>query len=513
MVVCDDNVGDGLTEIDLSEKDVEVTGGNSQYAATYHLTLADADSGTSPLPVPYTNTSNPQTVYVSVVDTVTGCRDTTELVLQVEQAPVAYVPTPLEYCDPNSDGFGEFDLTEAEAEVTGGASGLDVTYHETLANAENNVNPLPTDYENIVAFTQTIYVRVVSSVLTTGCETIVPLVLNVLPTPVMPLDIDDYVLCDTGTDGVVQFDLTTKQGEILGAQDPSQYTLTYHATLADAEAGTGAIANAGNYTNLSNPQTIYVRLEGANGCYKTGEFELVVNLPPETFQPEELSICDDDVADEITSFDLTVKDVEITGGDGSLTVEYFTTDADAQAGTNAIDPATDYTNTSVGGNPANPQTLYVRVTDNDTGCTAFRTLTIRVLPNPEPNTDPSDIVLCDDTNTGDGLEVFDLTQNEAYILDGTKIWISNAGYAGLFTVFAKVPVEVDGKQKERVTAFIVERDTPGISLGKLEEKMGIKASDSRSVIFEHVRVPAANRLGEVGQRELALDQDREDQRY
>lgn len=88
---------------------------------------------------------------------------------------------------------------------------------------------------------------------------------------------------------------------------------------------------------------------------------------------------------------------------------------------------------------------------------------------------------------------------EAYILDGTKIWISNAGYAGLFTVFAKVPVEVDGKRRERVTAFIVERDTPGISLGKLEEKMGIKASDTRSVIFERVRVPAANRLGEVGQ--------------
>lgn len=85
-----------------------------------------------------------------------------------------------------------------------------------------------------------------------------------------------------------------------------------------------------------------------------------------------------------------------------------------------------------------------------------------------------------------------------YILNGTKIWISNAGYAGLFTVFAKVPVESDGKKKERVTAFIVERDTPGISLGKLEEKMGIKASDTRSVIFENVRVPAANRLGDVG---------------
>lgn len=86
-----------------------------------------------------------------------------------------------------------------------------------------------------------------------------------------------------------------------------------------------------------------------------------------------------------------------------------------------------------------------------------------------------------------------------YILDGTKIWISNAGFASLFTVFAKVPVEKDGKRKERVTAFVVEADSPGVRLGQLEAKMGIKASDTRSVVFEGVRVPVANRLGEVGQ--------------
>ncbi len=86
-----------------------------------------------------------------------------------------------------------------------------------------------------------------------------------------------------------------------------------------------------------------------------------------------------------------------------------------------------------------------------------------------------------------------------YVLTGTKIWISNAGYAGLFTVFAKVPVTVDGKAKERVTAFIVEAASPGVSLGKLEEKMGIKASDTRAVMFDQVRVPGENRLGEVGQ--------------
>lgn len=86
-----------------------------------------------------------------------------------------------------------------------------------------------------------------------------------------------------------------------------------------------------------------------------------------------------------------------------------------------------------------------------------------------------------------------------YILNSHKIWISNAGYAGLFTVFAKVPVTIDGKIKKRVTAFIVDAHSDGITLGQPEQKMGIKASDTRSVTFESVRVPVANVLGEVGQ--------------
>jgi acyl-CoA dehydrogenase family protein 9 len=87
---------------------------------------------------------------------------------------------------------------------------------------------------------------------------------------------------------------------------------------------------------------------------------------------------------------------------------------------------------------------------------------------------------------------------KTYTLNGTKMWISNAGYAGVLTVFAKVPVVVDGKPKQRVTAFIVDAKAPGVSLGKIEEKMGIKASDTRTINFENVQVPAEDRLGEVG---------------
>ena len=78
-----------------------------------------------------------------------------------------------------------------------------------------------------------------------------------------------------------------------------------------------------------------------------------------------------------------------------------------------------------------------------------------------------------------------------YLLNGTKMWITNAGWADLFTVFAKV----DG---EHVTAFLVERTTPGVSLGKEEHKLGIKTSSTRRVIFEDAQVPVGNVLGEVG---------------
>lgn len=81
-----------------------------------------------------------------------------------------------------------------------------------------------------------------------------------------------------------------------------------------------------------------------------------------------------------------------------------------------------------------------------------------------------------------------------YILNGTKMWISNAGFAKLFTVFAKI----DGK-REKFSAFLVERDWPGVSFGAEEKKMGIKSSSTRQVLFDNVKVPVENLLGQIGQ--------------
>jgi alkylation response protein AidB-like acyl-CoA dehydrogenase len=78
-----------------------------------------------------------------------------------------------------------------------------------------------------------------------------------------------------------------------------------------------------------------------------------------------------------------------------------------------------------------------------------------------------------------------------WILNGTKQWVSNGGFADVFVVYAKV----DG---EKFSAFIVDRDSPGLSTGREEHKMGIKGSSTRSVILEDCRVPVENLLFEVG---------------
>jgi butyryl-CoA dehydrogenase len=80
---------------------------------------------------------------------------------------------------------------------------------------------------------------------------------------------------------------------------------------------------------------------------------------------------------------------------------------------------------------------------------------------------------------------------KSYVLNGEKMWITNAGFADLFTVFAKV----DG---EKFTAFLVERTFPGFSVGAEEHKMGIRGSSTCPIILNDCVVPAENMLGEIG---------------
>ena len=246
-------------------------------------------------------------------------------------------PQPLRFCDPNNDGFGTFDLTQAINSITGGVS-YTVTFHETItdANIDGTAISNTTAYLNINLWTQIIYVRVES--ITTSCYEVVQLQLIVDPTP-EATEPDDYVQCDyTGVEGFESFDLTTKIPQILGSINPALTTVTFHTTLAAAQSDTNAISTS--YTNQTIwNQTLYVRVETiATGCYDIVTLNLIVNPLPNSIQPNypPYSLCDTTGAIGFETFNLASKIADILLGQTGMSVTFYPSLLNAQNNTNAI---------------------------------------------------------------------------------------------------------------------------------------------------------------------------------
>ena len=95
-----------------------------------------------------------------------------------------------------------------------------------------------------------------------------------------------------------------------------------------------------------------------------------------------------------------------------------------------------------------------------------------------------------------GLQLLAEKDGDDYVLNGTKCWITNGGVADVYTVFATL----DRTSRHKgVCAFVLDAKTPGVSVGKKEDKMGQRASDTRVIHFDNVRVPASQRLGQEGE--------------
>jgi len=120
------------------------------------------------------------------------------------------------------------------------------------------------------------------------------------------------------------------------------------------------------------------------------------------------------------------------------------------------------------------------------GCASGERSPAFALSEPEAGSDPA------------GMTTTAVRDGEEWVINGTKNWITNLGVADFYICFA-----VTDPEQRRITAFVVEADRPGFSVGKLEHKLGIRASPTGQPIFEEVRVPSGNVIGEVG-RGLAV---------
>jgi len=422
---CDDDT-DGITPFNLTEANILISTDAANETFTYYLTQADAIGGLVANQIinftAYQNTVPLIGTIYARIETTVGCWRTAQIDLSVgtAQIPIAFNLN-YEVCDDtlidgdNTNGIASFDFSDATAQVEAlfpMGQNIQVTYYANVVDALAETNAIPdiSDYRNETSPNgQNIYVRVDSGDVNAclGLGERITLTVNTLP---VANPIDDYVLCSDTNEAA--FDLTTKDAEVIGGQG-QDILISYHGSLADALTNITPLVSP--FTNESNPQTIYVRAQfddntngigDANECVSTEmSFELRVIPNPVIATPVPIRICADQVN---TVYDLTIRENQITQGNGLIVLSYFETQADLNNNTPILDP-TAYTSTVL-------DNSIIVLANGSNGCTSTTTLELKTILYALLDLVPDTIEECE--IDGDGLDEFDLTRSESQILNG-----------------------------------------------------------------------------------------------
>ncbi|MCO6147892.1 T9SS type A sorting domain-containing protein [Flavobacterium sp. NRK1] len=318
-------------------------------------------------------------------------------------------PDGLSVCSDNSGISGYFDLTFNTPVLLQNLNSADfnVTYHETLTDAQNGVNPLSAP-EYYYSSNTTVFARV-EELNNSSNYAIADFILIVEPSPMIPLLATQFVFDnDIPSDGIAIIDLTQLDEIVLNGESADNLQITYYITAADALTASNPIANPFEYSTTS--ATLYIRSESlVTGCASTAPFNIVVN-DFETGTPNDLNICDEN-NDGYTSFDLTINtEILLEGLDSNnYTVAYYEIPEDAEANVNAIPNPASYININ-----SNVQTLYTRVTKIDEADNyALNSFTINT--NPSPLSPLANLYLIDDEDNNPDDET--ITMSYANLMD------------------------------------------------------------------------------------------------
>lgn len=325
----------------------------------------------------------------------------------------------LKQCDDDNDGFSTFNLNEVNSLLVDNTAGLTFSYYKTLANAQNNVDPIVanTSYINETVSAEILFVRVENA---NGCFATAQVTIQVSTTQIPSSFQKVFTVCDdavsgSNEDGVAAFDFSSVTAEIQALYPSGQsYSISYYRNLAEALSEQNAIGNVSNYENNNYPgtQNIYVRVDSAinNECLGLGH-HITLNVEPlPIVMPQLINQCDDD-QDGILGFDTSEVEINLLNGLTDVTVFY--TD---QNGVSLPSPLPNpFTITS--------QIVNVRIKNNlGLQCEYGSTLTFTVDDLPEAFPIPANLIaLCDDEidpTMQDGIVPFDTSQFESIILGG-----------------------------------------------------------------------------------------------
>jgi len=288
---CDDD-SDGFAAFDTSTIETTVLNGQTGMIVTY--TDENGDLLPSPLPNPFITSS--QNITLRVENPLNSiCYDETTLEFLVYQTPIAFQIENDIICDDTSnDGQAVFTLSNYNTQVLNGQPNaiFEVNYFESMTEAGNNVNSLPNNY-TVTTSSEEVFVRV-HNINNPSCYDITSFQLGVVYFPIANQPNDIFVCDGEENDGFETFDLTDQNVAILGTQSATENTITYHLSQNDADNGNNPLSPL--FTNTSNPQTIYARLENNThtDCYTTTAFSVNVIEQPLLLMDEQWSICENE---------------------------------------------------------------------------------------------------------------------------------------------------------------------------------------------------------------------------
>ena len=309
----------------------------------------------------------------------------------------------------NTTDTVSFDLTTYDGKILGtqDSSSFEVRYFESLENANLNQSPIVANYSN-TSRRQEIFARVHNKE-NPNCFDTTSFFLEVFITPQIE-DFADIEFCDNDAntrDGIATIDFNLVTPKAVGMQDMSLYTISYHRTQDDADNHVNTLPS--NYRNTTpGKETIFIRLENNlnQNCYSIKSFNIIINTLPEAFDSTLIQCDDDGYPEGFTTFNLNQAKNSITGGASNRNLEYYYSISDAENGLNKID-GNSFRNVT------NPQLLYVKVSNDLTGCYSVARLTLEA-----STTSANDAQLnqCDDDGTEDGYYTFTLSDANTDVL-------------------------------------------------------------------------------------------------
>ena len=399
FTTCDEDV-DGITTIDLSQFNTEVTSSVTNVNISYHSSANAAINNIGILSNSYTNGANPDTVYARITSTLSNCFATSEVTINIVIPPLLNSSLEeIDACDSDGDGFATFDITSVLPDFTTTASDYNITYHLSEFDAVDNLNPIsnPTSFDNTIPRIQSVFIRFES--IATGCIATGNVVLytNLL---LDRTNIQNVQICDDiSNDGFETFGFDLIAIDFINGLE--NVDIEFFETEVDQMGDVNQIDPTIGYTNLTNPQTIYIRINSPT-CTEFSDFEISVVPFFQSGVIMDQTYCDED-QDLITTVPLNEFDNAVRGSFGNdHAVLYYLTQTDAD---NRANPITTITNT------VNPFTVFAELIA-PTGCSDNQELQITILPAPVSGT-PIGFIICD--NDQDGFSVINLTSQESQI--------------------------------------------------------------------------------------------------